>query len=105
MLYAFVYQQSTFCTLKNCNSTKIIVVAIYQSKLNHTNSMYIVLSSISLKNKGSIRNPRYGDSTITNSLSTWFCRLSKFSPVGGLELLNSQSSMDGNMVCWLIDSF
>ncbi|CAD5187532.1 unnamed protein product [Musa acuminata subsp. malaccensis] len=65
MLYAFLYQQSTFCTLKNCNSTKIVVVAIYQSKLNHTNSMYIVLSSISLKNKGSIRNPRYGDSAIT----------------------------------------
>lgn len=41
---------------------------------------------------------------ITNMTCSIY-RLSKFSPVGGLELLNSQSSMDGNMVCWLIDSF
>ncbi|CAL9104423.1 unnamed protein product [Musa textilis] len=66
MLYAFLYQQPTFCTsLSNCNSTKIIVVAIYQRKLNHTNSLYVVPSSISLKNKGSIRNPRSGDSAIS----------------------------------------
>ncbi|CAL9125181.1 unnamed protein product [Musa acuminata var. zebrina] len=56
MLYAFLYQQPTFCTLM-FKLQERIVVAIYQSKLNHTNSMYIVLSSISLKNKGSIRNP------------------------------------------------
>ncbi|RRT60882.1 hypothetical protein B296_00031525, partial [Ensete ventricosum] len=60
-LYLCYICSNTQIARKNCNSTKIIVVAIYQRKLNHTNPMYIVLPSISMKNKRSIRNPRYGE--------------------------------------------